>query len=286
MTTKTKVKEAIHVKYEYIPKRVTGIANKNHLLYDGKLDGSIDRFSVLRSANGSYSLDMTAKEQKWVEQELGLEPGTLNTGKRNNEYFQNIKVEMPKSGIRLDISDPYDFLVDKILSAYDNIFAPNLSSVKNKRSYRYVRVHNEERNDLVLAAQDMKKEAYKLLGTLEESREKMIMYLLYGGQRLHPSINDKDLRRLVNEKADRDHKTFIKTLKDPLFIEKGMVRMGTIVKVIESRSGLYFYQDKPLAFEGKPSTLENASLYLSDKEQQDLKLILSEQIINDFSRTE
>jgi hypothetical protein len=102
MEVETKT-EAIPVRYEYIPRRVTGVTNKNHLLYDGKLDGSIDRFSVLRSETGKYQVSITPKEQKWLEEGLGLEYGTLNTGRRNNEYFQNFRIEIPKSGIRLDI---------------------------------------------------------------------------------------------------------------------------------------------------------------------------------------
>jgi len=281
----TKVKKSVSVRYKYIPKRIKGVTNSKHPLYDGKLDSAIDKFSVLRNASGRYVLDLSEDEQKFIEEGLGLMKEDLNTHDRNNVYLKEFSIEMPKAGIHLDISKPYDLLVDKILRAYDNVVAPNNRVIKQKASYRYVRLKKDDEVLLSLEKSDDRKKAYKLLGALEGSRERMLLFVINSGRRILPSISDPELRQLVNKAVDTNEKSFIKTLEDPLFVEKGIIRLGAIQKVVKVISGMYYYNEAPLAFEGKAATLSQAATYLKDVEQGDLKLAISEKVINEFKGT-
>ncbi len=288
----SKVKEATKknpvstkIRYKYIPRRIHGITNKNHVLYDGKLDSAIDKFSVLRDTSGRFVLNLTEDEKEFIKQGLGLSDADLNVHNGNNEYLRNFKVEMPKHGIHLDVSRPYDLLVDKVLQAYNNIIAPNSKDIKKKASYRYVRVSQSDEVQMSIEEFDTKKKAYKILGTLETSREKMLIYLANTSMRVSPSIDNLELRKLVNESADRNLNNFIRIVEDPLFVEKGIIRLGSILNVIDVKSGLYYYENLPLAFEGQIANLNNAAAYIKDKEQANLKLTLSEKILNEFKRT-
>ncbi len=278
-------KAPIKVRYKYIPRRVFGITNKNHVLYDGKLDSAIDKFSVLREASGNFRLEMTDADKEKIIEGLGLSENDLNIHNRNNEYLNTLSIEMPKSGLSLNIDNPYDLLIDKVLCAYDNVIAPNARSQKNKASFRYVRLVEDEETKILLEESDKKKKAYKLLGALEQSRERMILFLLNSKMRLTPSVTTPILRKLCNEAADKNAAQFISTLEDPLFIERGLVRMGAILKKINVISGLYYYKEEPLAFSGKPANLSNAAMYLKDTEQAELKLAISEEVIHEFGRT-
>lgn len=271
--------------YRYIPRKVYGVTDKNHVLFGGKLDSSIDSFSVLRGVDGKYKLDLTPEEEKYLVEELRLSPGDLNLNDRNNEYLQSLKVEMPKTGLSLDTNEPWDLLRDKVISAYDNQVAPNSKSKTHKRSYRYVRLKEDEETTEYLEAVDVQKELYKKLGALETNRDRMIMVVLMDKMRISPSISTNELRRLVNEMAAEKPKSFIATLEDPLFTEKGLIYMGTSTKKIEVRSNLYFYQDEPLAFKGEPATLPNAAIYLADPTNGDIKLAISDAVKNEFDRT-
>ena len=282
----TKVKKSVKVRYKYIPKRIKGVTNRKHPLYDGKLDSAIDKFSVLRDTSGRYILNLSTEEEEFIKKGLGLIDEDLNVHNIKNTYLKAFSVEMPKAGIHLDISRPYDLLVDKVLSAYDNVIAPNVRVINQKASYRYVRSKKDEEVLFELEASDYKKKAYKLLGALEQSRERMLLFVINTGMRVLPSITTPELRQLVNKAVDKSEKDFITTLEDPLFVEKGIIKLGAILKVIKVISGMYYYNDTPLAFEGKAATLGQSAVYLKDVEQGDLKLAISEKVINEFKGTQ
>ena len=272
------------VRYAYIPKRIPGVTNKNHILYDGKLDSSIDKFTVLRNETGRYQLPLNEAEFNYLLEELKLSPEDLNVNDRNNEYLGSIEIEMPKAGLSLDLSDPYDFLRDKVLRAYDNVIAPNSKAIKDKKSYRYVRLHEEAETVEYLEAEDALKEAYKRLGLLETNRDRMIMTVLMDKVRVSPTISDADLRKMVNIKAKENPAAFVRMLDDPLFTEKGMLKMGLFTKTIERRSGLLYYQGEALSNEGIPATEDNAAIFLADSRNSEVKVALGKDIKNDFKR--
>ncbi len=289
MTFKKKVQVPLNlgkVMFRYIPRRVYGITNPKHVLYDGKNDSSIDTFYVLRDGSGRFKLNLSESEELWISDELNLNQGDLNTGDVRNEYLKGIAIEMPKHGLSLDTNVAFDLLTEKILLAYDNVISPDSKSKKNKRSYRYVRLKENEETKIYLEEADLKKTVYKLLGKLEDSRERMIMYILNTKTRLNPKISTTDLRKMVNVSADKDPKVFIKTLEDPLFTEKGLLNMAVILKVVEIKSGFYYYDDVPLAFEGSVANLLNAATYLADKTNGDINLAISEKVLDEFNRTD
>lgn len=274
------------VMFRYMPRRVYGITNPKHVLYDGKNDSSIDTFYVLRDETGRWKLSLSETEENWIMDELNLDPGDLNTNDKNNEYLKSIAIEMPKHGISLNTERAFDLLTERVLIAYNNVFSPNSKSKKNKASYRYVRLKENEETQIYLEEADLKKTVYKLLGKLEDSRERMIMYILNTKVRLNPRIPTSDLRKMVNISAERDPKVFTKTLDDPLFTEKGLLNMGVILKVIEIKSNFYYYDDIPLAFEGTVATLQNAATFLADKTNGDINLAISEKVLNEFNRAD
>lgn len=288
MTVKSKIAVPPNlgkVMYRYIPRRVYGVTNPKHVLYDGKNDSSIDKFFVLRDSSGRWVIDLTEAESTYITKKLKLDEDDLNMNDRNNEYLQAIEIEMPKAGISLNTLDPHDLLTDKILIAYNNVIAPNSKSKKNKKSYRYVRLKENEETKVFLEEADLKKTVYKLLGALEGSREKMIMFVLYSKVRINPKISTEDLRKLVNLAADKDPKEFKKTLEDPLFVEKGLLNMGVSLKVIELKSGFHYYDDVALAFKGDIANLLNSATYLADKTNEDIRLAISEKVLDEFNRT-
>lgn len=281
----TLVPTSTFVRYQYIPRKIRGISDPRHLLYDGKLDSSIDSFSVLRGESGKYVLNLTEEEENFIIDGLGLNPTDLNLGNRNNEYLKNLTVEMPKAGLRLNLNDPWDFLVDKVLQSYTNVIAPGKKSANKKASYRYMRIKADEEVDIQLENADLRKEAYKMLGSLEDSREKMIMYLLNEGVRLHRQISTKDVRKLVNDRVEKDYKRFIDTLSENLFTEKGIINMGVVVGSIQEKNKLYYYDEQPMASDGEPATLTNAALFLKDKVNSQVRIAITQDTVNGFNGT-
>ena len=272
------------IDYKYIPRRVFGINDKKHVLFDGKLDGTIDYFPPRRHESGKFNLAITELELNWIEKSMELAPGTLNVNKRDNEFFEKMRVEMPKSGKILDLSDPYDYLVDAVLMSYDNIFAKGLKNKDARRSFRYVRIVEDEETNLILEVSDQRKMAYKTLGALEESRERMIMVLLNSGRRLSAKIADKELRRKVNELVEENYGKFNRDMEDPMFYIKGLLNMAVITGTVEVTRGLYYHEQEPLAFKDEPASFDNAVMFLADKANDKIKIAISKDTLNDFKR--
>jgi len=148
-----------------------------------------------------------------------------------------------------------------------------------------MRIKADEEVDMLLETSDLRKKAYKMLGTLEESREKMIMYLLNEGVRLHRQISIKDVRKLVNERVEKSYTKFISTLEEPLFLEKGIINMGVVVGSIKEKNRLYYYDEQPMASEGEPATLTNAALFLKDKTNAQIRVALTKDTVDGFNGT-
>jgi hypothetical protein len=272
------------VSYRHIPKPVFSVTDRQHPFYGGKLDNAMDSVPVLRNQSGHFVLRMSEEEKEYIKRGLGITDADLNTGNMYNEYLKKLNIELPKYGLKLDTHDPYDMLRDKILQAYNNIIAPNLSSISHKASYDYVRVSEGERTKEVLEKSDTRKTAYKLLGQLEESRERMIMYLLNDGARVHHQIEDIELRRLVNDTVERNHALFIERYTDPYFNEKGMINMGVIAGIIDYENKSYYYDGLPLAHKGELPNLGNAALFISDKANADIRLAISKKTLEKFNK--
>lgn len=273
------------VTYTYIPKRIKGITEKNHVLYDGKLDGALTTLHVVRDQSG-FRLNLTDAEREFILNGLHLNPKDLNVTDRNNKYLSELTVELPKAGITLDLANPYDLLIDKVLLGYDNLIAPDTKSQKYKATYRYVRSQATDEIDQVLHTSDLRKKAYALLGKLEDSRERMIMYLLNEKVRVHHTITTKMVKKLVNDQVEENYGKFIATLEDPLFTEKGILNMAVVLGVVQEKSNMYFFDNQPLAAKDQVATLVNASLYLKDPTNKTIKLAISKQTLDAFSGTE
>lgn len=274
-----------NIQYRYIPRRVFNVdPNSRHVLRDGMLDGANTRFTVRRDPmSGRYILPLTDEEKEYISKGLNIAVEELNPNIRDNPFFKGIEIEMPKHGLRLSLIDPMQFLYDKVLQTYDNIIAKGLSNTKRKPSFRFVRVDETEETDIYLEVSDKRKEAYKLLGALEENRNRMLMYILNSGRRVNPQISTKELRKQVNQLVEDSYTKFINVLEDPHFEVKGLINMATITGVIEERRGLYFFQQEPLAAKGKSPTILNACDFLEDKTNGNVRLEISKATLDGFS---
>ena len=280
--------KAVHygnVVYRYIPRKPHGVTEKTHILYKGKLATSIDTMGVLRNQYGKFVIPMTDEESKDIREGLGLSENDLNVNMRDNEFLKNISIELGVDGLRLDLSDPYNRLIDKVLLAYNNFIAPDLKSQTYKASFRYVRVDGEEETDIILADSDSRKKTYKLLGALEESRERMLLYVANSNIRINPRISTRDLRKLVNKSADADNIKFIRTLESEKFSTVGMLRMAVLAGVVDVNAGMHYFDKVSLASENEAATFDNAVNYLLDNNNSQVRIAISKETIDGFSES-
>jgi hypothetical protein len=273
------------VEYRYIKKRVYNIDNPSHILAKGRMPGITDGLSVKRNEMGAYEIDASKSDLQQIEKELALAPGTLNTNNRFNKYFEDINIVMGVDTLRYNLSDPYERLLDKVLRAYDNVIAPDLKSVRNKPTYRYVRVVEGEEDAMASAEYNTLKELYKELGKLEENRIKMLMYLSVIGTRINPSIKDSTLINLVNKEASKSVEVFLQIIRSDDFIYKGSVMLGAQLKVISIKASMYFYKDEKLADGNNVATIDEAINFLKSGSNSDIWVSIQKDIKNAIDGT-
>jgi len=275
---KTETKQSDIVEYRFIPKKVYNVENPNHILGRGRMPGVTDSISVLRSEMGSYVIALTKTELTKIEKELSLKPGTLNVNNRFNEYLEGIDITMNIDKRTLDLSDPYQRLLDGILRAYSNVIAPDLKSIKNRPTYRYVRVLEGEETDLVNAEFNLNKNFYKELGRIEDNKFKMLMYLSSINERFSASKSTEELIAIVNTKADLNKEQFLSILSDPDFNYKGIVGVGTQMGVISYKGSMYYYKDIKLGDGDNIATFDESVRFLKNKKNKDIYMSIQKEI--------
>ena len=265
--------EQIEVKYV---KRQTGfITNPNHVAYGNKLEGTSVILPAKYNRDGTFAQVLTAKEQAGLEELMGVEKNYLSTHKRLNNYWDTIKIDLPKEGIFLNLNNPYDFIKYKVLLTYVDFISPSILDTHTKLSYKYEIVRKSDEQNQDKSAVNYAIEAYKQFGKIEDSREQLagVLQVLAG-----KSASTKDHDWLISEvgKLVADNpKRFVEILTDPnykikLFIEKAISK-----KAISRMRGKYSTKDGiDLCEEGEQPTLTNAIKFLKSIKNQEIKLAI------------
>ena len=164
-------KETLFVRYV---KRQTGfIRDPKHIAYGGKIEGAFDELPAKQNRMGQYVSVLDKKEEKGLEEIMGVEDKYLSLYRTTNNFWDTIKIRIPKEGIFLDLSKPFDYIKYKILLTYDDYISPSVLVTYLKRSYKYEIVKQSDINKRDASEVNYDIEAYKLFGKIEDSREQL-----------------------------------------------------------------------------------------------------------------
>jgi len=101
------------VTVRYVKRQTGYITNPRHVAYGGKLEGSVDSLRPRMSSNGKYVPVLTEPEQTFLEKALAMEPGDLSVYKSEDNFWDDIVVNLGKDSTVLDLSEPYDYIITK-----------------------------------------------------------------------------------------------------------------------------------------------------------------------------
>lgn len=266
--------EQIQVKFV---KRQTGyIDNPKHIAYGGKLEGAKDILPVPMMRNGQLKNVLTDSEKVYLESMFGFDLSIY----KNKDFWETLEVTLSKEGIRLDLSDPNDYIKYKILLSYDDMVAKTIQEKNDKISYKYVIVREGDETKLIKSSINIRKEAFKELGKLELSPIRMLGVLRVAGKRnLSSKTKEDSLIVLVGQLAEQDPERFLEIVRDEYLDLKIKLDQGIEAKVVVKEDNLYSLADgNPLAHSGVPATLMNAVKYLADPKNQDILLMIESKI--------
>lgn len=259
---------------------------KGHVLSGGKADGSYISLCVpvLRST-GAYKNILTNDEKDYLEEKLGLDSNALSVYKKENNYWDNYRVLITnvKEGLHLDLSDPEDYIKYKVLIANSDIVAPSVKErlERPKATYQFEIVNESEETSMENARMDATMASYKEFGKIEDDNDKMRVLVELLDARPY-AINTKPefFRSRINMLIQSDPRMFLRTITDPLFYTKVILRRAQELGKVTKRGDYYYLaaDGSPLCDNGQNPTLEMAAEFLNLPAHQEIKFILESEV--------
>jgi hypothetical protein len=263
------------VKVKYILRQKGNITNKNHVAYGGKLEGATDTLVAKMQPNGYFADILEPAEQAYLEKALALAPGDLNPNNLEG-YYSRIKIKLGKSATNLDLSKALDYLKYKILLSYTDLVSPDIFSTRKKRTYMYEIVRQKDETMRDTRKVNYKKEAYKLLGKIEDSKEALVgAYRVLKKRKVSVESDIDWLIGQVGNIVEENAKLFVETLKDPDYDMKLFIELAIDQGAIKKNRGLYYTAEGlDLCEDGETPTLINAINFLRTEVNQDIRLLI------------
>lgn len=264
--------------------------NKAHVMYGGRADGTTDSLCVpmLRST-GAYKNILTNAEKDFLEEALGLDYNALSVYKKENNYWDNYRVQIPvKEGLHLNLADPEDYIKYKVLIANTDLVAPSVQDrmERPKATYLYEIVRKDEEMSLENAKMDATMRSYKEFGKIEEDFDTMrVLVELLDGRPYSQTEKPEFLRSRINTLIQTDAKAFLNAITDPLLHSKVILRRATELGKLSKRGDYYYLaaDGSPLCGPNENPTLSIAARYINEPAHQDIKFLLESEV--DKNRT-
>ena len=262
---------------------------KNHVLSDDMADGAKCTYCVpmLRST-GAYKNILTNDEKDFLEEALGLDSNALSVYKKENNFWDDFYVEIPKEGIHLDLSDPEDYIKYKVLLANSDFIASSVQERidRPKATYRFEMVRSDEETSIENMKMDNTMACYKEFGKIDSDLDTMrVLCELLDSRPYAQNTKSDFLRSRINMLIQADPKVFLRQITDPLLHTKVIIRRATELGKVTKRGDYYYLaaDGTPLCENGENPTLTMAAQYLNAPVHQDVKFLLESEV--DKNRT-
>lgn len=275
--------ETVIVRLVY--KENPNITDKHHMIYGGMAENATKTYTVpIIASSGSLKNVLTNDEKNFFEDLLGV---NLSVHNKNNNYWANYKVRLPKQDTILDLSNPNDYIKYKVLLANTNFICPSLEQLEKKplATYQYVIIEQGGEVKYATDRRKVKVECYKLAGKLEKDFDTLRTVVEMLDKR--PQADNTTVEFLSNkldEFIDANAKEVYKILTDPGLSTMVLIKKGIRVGLISKTGDFYYLKNgntrTPLCADGKDPDFKNAIQFLNNPKNQELKFNLEAQINN------
>lgn len=268
------------VTVKFVPKKrgMAAHVEDNHVISGGMLNKAVKTFYCPLQRSGGIANILSKEEKVCLENELGINLSVY--GDFWTEY--SVKLYKDNASNILDLSNPIEYISYKILLHYPDDVAKSWKERNDKISYQFAITRaNEEVNESKLKL-DVKKEAFKLFGKIEDDKEKLFGVLrLLTNQPISRASAIDWLQGKVQEHVDTNPNGFLNVIKDPSFDTKMIIHRGVETGVILKKGNKYETPDGlELCNAGETSTFANAVRFLNQDKNQEVRLLIEARIDN------
>jgi hypothetical protein len=249
------------------------VINPKHILYGGMMEGAIRVFSTPLMRNGDYKNVLTNDEKTFLEDYMGLGKDGLSVYKKENNYWDTVKVKLEKGENFFNLASPEDYIRAKVALAQDNIVAPSFDEINHKVSYMFYAVRDGEREHAQHKNLTAKQEAYKLYGKYEEERD-VLEYVckMVRGASVTKNTKLATIQGWVGDIIEGNTKEFLLVLNDKQLRTKMLIDKGVSCGAVRFADGQYLTAEgRPLSDVGE-ATLQASANFLDAPVNQPIRL--------------
>ena len=268
--------EEITVKF--IPRRKGMAANvpDNHVIAGGMMSKSRKEYYAPLQRNGAIANVLTTEEKKFIEDATQLNLSVYG------DFFKTFSVALRKDDAsnKFDLSNPIDFISYKILMACSNEIAQNWDARNDSPEFLFAITREDEVQNTKKKKLDVKKEAFKAYGRIEDDKEKLLSVLkLLTNQAIASTSKLVWIQGKVEEIVDNTPKSFLDVVNDSSFETKALINRGVESKIIIKEGNQYVTNDGlSLCEQGSIATFSNAVRFLDDDKNQEVRLLIQARI--------
>lgn len=236
-----------------------------------------------QTSPGNFVDPLTAEEREYFENKelsgLSINKGELTTEYKDGKTFWGqFTVPLDKSPLKLDLSDPHQYLTYKVLLVNKDQIAPSGADRFKRATYKYA-IQDEEFEAVEgYSKAEKRSRAYAKLDEVKNSPTKMSNILKVYDNRKKPAKN-ASVEFLVNEidKAiTADLEGFLRVIDDTNFLTKLLIEQGIEVGGVIKQGTNYLLPSG----EKFASSLEDAVTYFDSKKNSEQRTILESRVEN------
>lgn len=270
--------EVVTVKFVKKRKGMAANVSEDHVISGGMLSGSRKRFTAPIKRTGGIANILTNKEKEYLEKVTGIDLSIYG------EFWHTFSVSLFKEDVNniFNLNDPLDYISVRLLEALVNDIATSWKERTNKATYQFAITRPNEITDERKVKLDIKKEAFKLYGKIEDDKDKLLGILkLLSNQPIAKNSTIKWIQGQVEEYVDNKPSSFVSIIKDPSFETKVLINRGVDSGVVIRNGNLYSTIDGlELCEKGEVATFANAVKYLDNLKHQDVRTLVEAKINN------
>jgi hypothetical protein len=211
---------------------------------------------------------LTKEDEKYFEEKLGYEPGTLA---KTSKFWKEYQIKLTGKNHALNDEFPEEELAIRVAKAQIGLVAPSRLALKTDGRYtqaEFVVVEAELEAKAENVTFKDKKKAYKLLENLTIEDMRQILLVMGKGS---SSLGNEQVENILMKEVDRTPKAFIEIVEDPNFDLKLFIEDCASLGVLEKRGSGYAY-----AGELVKSSLVEMVDFLNDKTNSNMLLTLKQ----------
>mgnify|MGYP000209277843 FL=1 len=270
--------EVVTVKFLKRKKGMAAHVADNHVISGGMLNGAKRTFTAPLKKTGGIANVLTKEEKDFLEEETGMKLSVYG------DFWTTFRVKLSKEDAenKFDLSDPLDYISVRLLEALKDTVSPSWDKRKEKPTYQFVITRANEISDEKKSKLDIKKEAFKLYGKIEDDKDKLLSILkLLSNQPIASNSSLSWIQGKVEEYVDTKPSSFLNVIKDPSFETKVLLSQGIEAGIVLRKGNIYSTIDGlDLCENGQIASYNNAIAYLDNPKHQDVRTLVEAKINN------